>query len=99
MGFLMIVRISRTGGSACSGGSILASAGVTRGQARFFARLCVQGSLHGPCRREFQALGGSDLDRLAGIRVATLPRAALCDLELAEAENRNFLAISGSISD
>src|SRR6476619_3044182 len=60
----------------------------------------VDGLLEPGARGEARDLRGADLDRLAGARVDALPRAALGDVELAEArEGHVASALEGLLDD
>src|SRR3546814_10057144 len=50
-------------------------------------------------RAEAQLLRGRDLDRGAGRRIAAFAGCRFLDLELAEAVDRHFIALGGSIGD
>ena len=94
----MIVRAAEQT-TASVPGTILISAGMSAGSALLFRpTLSIQSSLHRSCRLEFQPLGGRDLDGLTCLRIATLPGPTFRHAKLAEAENRDFLAVLGRVS-
>src|SRR3712207_5841085 len=78
---------------------ILTRAGKIGSGGPFSCPSFVQRSLHRPCGLEIQSLRSSNLDRLAGLGITTLPRASLGHTELAEPEDRDFLALLGNVSD